>query len=122
MDKVIYAQLVSLLDIYERNKKDCGEHDDRVYYSGACDALNKLKRKVESLVCGYGYEEQKRIFTLVLEYKDESEAQVQIVTEGEPSEYKAILSMICRGTLMASSAQRCTIYNSEGSDVISYTK
>ena len=122
MDKVIYAQLVSLLDIYERNKKDCGEQDDRVYYSGACDALNKLKRKVESLVCGYGYEEQKRIFTLVLEYKDESEAQVQIVVEGQPWEYKADLRMICRGTLMASSAQRCTIYDSEGCDVTSYTK
>lgn len=47
MDKVMYAQLISLLDIYERNKKDCGGHDDYVYYSGACDALKKLKRKME---------------------------------------------------------------------------
>lgn len=47
MDKVMYAQLISLLEIYERNKKDCGGHDDYVYYSGACDALKKLKRKME---------------------------------------------------------------------------
>lgn len=50
MDKVIYAQLISLLDVYERNRKDCGEHDQNIYYLGACDALKKLKRKVESLV------------------------------------------------------------------------
>lgn len=48
MDKVMYAQLVLLLDIYERNKKDCAGHDDYVYYSGACDALKKLKEKIES--------------------------------------------------------------------------
>jgi hypothetical protein len=48
MDKVMYAQLILLLDIYERNKKDCAGHDDYVYYSGACDALKKLKEKIES--------------------------------------------------------------------------
>lgn len=48
MDKVIYAQLISLLEIYERNKKDCGKEDIYVYYSGACDALNKLKCKIDS--------------------------------------------------------------------------
>mgnify|MGYP003310546137 CR=1 FL=1 len=48
MDKVMYAQLITLLAIYEKNKKDCGGHDDYVYYSGACDALKKLKRKLES--------------------------------------------------------------------------
>lgn len=47
MEQVMYAQLISLLDIYERNKKDCAGHDDYVYYSGACDALKKLKRKME---------------------------------------------------------------------------
>lgn len=41
----MYAQLVLLLDIYERNKKDCAGHDDYVYYSGAIDALKKLKEK-----------------------------------------------------------------------------
>lgn len=47
MDQVLYAQLILLLDIYERNKKDCAGHDDYVYYSGACDALKKLKDKVK---------------------------------------------------------------------------
>lgn len=65
---------------------------------------------------------KKQIFTLVLEYNDESEAQVEIITEGEPFEYRAMLSMICRGTLMASSARLCTIYDSEGFNVISYTR
>lgn len=65
---------------------------------------------------------KKQIFTLALEYNDESDAQVQIITEGEPFEYMALLNMICRGTLMASLAQRCTIYNSEGFDVTSYMK
>lgn len=65
---------------------------------------------------------KKQIFTLILEYNDESEAQVEIITEGEPYEYMAMLSMICRGTLMASGARLCTIYNTEGFDVCSYTK
>lgn len=65
---------------------------------------------------------KKQIFTLVLDYEDESDAQVEIITEGEPFEYMAILSMICRGTLMASSAISCTIYNSEGFDVTGYRK
>lgn len=65
---------------------------------------------------------KKQTFTLVLEYNDGSDAQAEIVTEGEPHEYMAMLSMICRGTLMASSAKQSIIYNSEGFDVISYTK
>ncbi len=65
---------------------------------------------------------KKQIFTLVLEYNDESEAQVEIITEGEPFEYMAMLSMICRGTLMASSARACTIYDTEGFDVTGYRK
>lgn len=47
MDSTMYAQLLSLLEIYERSKKDCAGHDDYVYYSGACDALKKLKKKME---------------------------------------------------------------------------
>lgn len=64
----------------------------------------------------------KKIFTLTLEYNDESESSVEIITEGMPYEYMATLSMICRGTLMASSARRCTIYNDEGFDVYTYEK
>lgn len=65
---------------------------------------------------------KKQIFTLCLEYNDGSDSQVEIITEGEPFEYSAMLSMICRGTLMASSARVCTIYNTEGFDVMSYRK
>lgn len=65
---------------------------------------------------------KKQIFTLVLEYNDGSDSQVEIITEGEPYEYMAMLSMICRGTLMASIASSCTIYDTEGFDVTSYRK
>lgn len=65
---------------------------------------------------------KKQIYTLVLEYTDGSDSQVEIITEGEPHEYMAILLMICRGTLMASMAKSCTIYDTEGFDVVSYTK
>lgn len=47
MDKIMYAHLITLLEVYERNKKDCGGHDDYVYYSGAVDALKKLKEKMD---------------------------------------------------------------------------
>lgn len=67
-------------------------------------------------------DEQKKKFTLVLEYNDESEAQAEILVEGEPHEYMATLSMICRGTLMASGAKRSYIYNSEGFEVCAYMK
>lgn len=67
-------------------------------------------------------EQKKKIFTLVLEYKDESEAQIEIIAEGEEHEYMAMLSMICRGTLMASNAIRSTIFNDEGFDVYCYIK
>lgn len=66
--------------------------------------------------------EQKKNFTLVLEYNDESEMQAKISVEGKAYEYRALLNMICRGTLMVSGAKRSIIYNSEGFDVCAYTK
>lgn len=53
MNEVLYAQLVSLLDVYERDKKDSQGYEYYVYNSGACDALRKLKSKIES------YEEER---------------------------------------------------------------
>lgn len=47
MDRVMYAQLISLLDIYKEYKKESHGHDGYVYYSGACDALKKLKSKID---------------------------------------------------------------------------
>lgn len=45
----MYAQLVLLLDIYERNKKDSAVKYDYIYNSGAVDALKKLKEKYDKL-------------------------------------------------------------------------
>lgn len=47
MDKVMYIQLVCLLDIYKGRKRECGGHDQYIYYSGACDALEELKNKMD---------------------------------------------------------------------------
>lgn len=66
--------------------------------------------------------EQKKTFTLVLEYNDKSEVQAEISVEGEEYENRALLNMIARGTLMASGAQRSYIYDSVGFDVCAYTK
>lgn len=43
----MYAQLVLLLDIYEKNKKDSAVKYDYIYNSGAVDALKKLKEKYD---------------------------------------------------------------------------
>lgn len=48
MDKVLYAQLIALLDVYESQKRNSSGSLKYGYYSGACDALRKLKRKFES--------------------------------------------------------------------------
>lgn len=67
-------------------------------------------------------DEQKKRFTLVLEYNDGSDTQAEILVEGEPHEYMALLLMICRGTLMASGAKGSYIYNVEGFEVCAYYK
>lgn len=51
MDQILYAQLVTLLDIYEKIKNECWWCEDYVYFLGACDALKKLKEKIDK-----GYE------------------------------------------------------------------
>lgn len=43
----MYAQLVALLDYYEGFKKESVKPDNYVYYAGACDALKRLKEKME---------------------------------------------------------------------------
>lgn len=48
MNEVMYEELVSLLDIYERNKKESDGLGDCVFYEGAIYALKELKRKIES--------------------------------------------------------------------------
>lgn len=64
----------------------------------------------------------KETFTLCIVYNDESEMNAEITVEGKDSDKYALLLMICRGTLMASSAKRGYIYNSEGFEVCAYYK
>ena len=64
----------------------------------------------------------KQRFWIALVYDDESETGFYVEVEGADHQIKALLSMITRGTLMASMAYRATCYNSEGFDVCSYQK
>lgn len=61
-------------------------------------------------------------FFVELVYNDDSTNEFYVKVEGEEHEYMALLSMITRGTLMASSAKEATCYNDEGFDVCSYMK
>lgn len=62
------------------------------------------------------------VYTMHLQYSDESGVFVEIGVDGDPSKHQAIVDMIARGSLMASFAQRVVVYNSEGFDVCSYIK
>lgn len=57
-----------------------------------------------------------------LAYSDDSCIGWYVEIEGSWNKVYATLMMICRGTLMASTASRCICYNSEGFDVCSYVK
>lgn len=60
--------------------------------------------------------------TIFLSYRDDSE--VCFTYECEESRNKALgtLMMVCRGTLMASSAKKIVAYDEEGFDICAYTK
>lgn len=60
--------------------------------------------------------------SICLEYKDESEVWFDFKSWDEDKDAKATLMMVCRGTLMASSAVKITAYNDEGFDICSYVK
>ena len=61
-------------------------------------------------------------FTLFLEWNDGSECSAIVKVDGEEHEFMALLMWICRGALMASSAERSVVCNSEGFDVCCYIK
>lgn len=61
-------------------------------------------------------------FTLELNYGDDSYDFAEISVSGSPNKVVATLMMICRGTLMASTANRSTIYNDEGFEVCAYVQ
>lgn len=63
-----------------------------------------------------------KTFFVELIYNDESEMHFEVSIEGREHDYMAVLSMITRGTLMASMAVRATAYNDQGFDVCSYQK
>ena len=61
-------------------------------------------------------------FTVELVYGDESSTFFKVGVDGEEYKYMALLSMITRGTLMASMAKKAVCWNDEGFDVCSYVK
>ena len=60
--------------------------------------------------------------TIFLTYRDDSEVCFTYKCEEDKSHALATLMMVCRGTLMASSAVKVTAYNEDGFDICSYTK
>lgn len=60
--------------------------------------------------------------TIFLTYNDDSEVCFTYECEEDKSHALATLMMVCRGTLMASSAVKVTAYNDDGFDLCSYTK
>ncbi len=60
--------------------------------------------------------------TIFLTYDDDSEVCFTYECDEERTHALATLMMVCRGTLMASSAKKVTAYNEEGFDICSYTK
>lgn len=61
-------------------------------------------------------------FYIELVYNDDSTGGFYVKVDGEEYDYKALLSIITRGTLMASIAKRATCYNDDGFEVCSYVK
>lgn len=55
-------------------------------------------------------------------YKDGSEFGFEVTIEGDPVKLHANLSMVVRGTLMATSAIRAAAYDSEGFVVCAYCR
>lgn len=54
-------------------------------------------------------------------YNDGSEFHFKVEVEGKECDKVAIIQMITRGTLMASSGVIAVAYNEEGFDICSYT-
>lgn len=60
--------------------------------------------------------------TIFLTYDDDSEVSFEFKCYETHKHALATLMMVCRGTLMASSACSITAYNEDGFDICSYTK
>ena len=60
--------------------------------------------------------------TIFLIYADDSEVCFTFECEDEERHAMATLLMVCRGTLMTSTAIKVIAYNEEGFDICSYTR
>ena len=60
--------------------------------------------------------------TIFLEYRDGSEVCFTFDCEEQKNKALATLMMVCRGTLMASDANKIVAYDEEGFDLVSYIK
>lgn len=63
-----------------------------------------------------------REFTIIVVYSDDTEFSFIVKVEGPDHKIMAELSMITRGILMTSSAQRAYCYNDQGFVVCSYIR
>lgn len=57
-----------------------------------------------------------------LTYRDDSEVMFEYSCDEDRNSALGTLMMVCRGTLMASSAKRITAYDENGFDLCSYVK
>lgn len=64
----------------------------------------------------------KHVYYCEFVYSDDTEFGFEVTFDSDPVSHRANLSMLVRGTLMASSAKRATAYDSEGFDVVSYIR
>lgn len=64
----------------------------------------------------------KRDFTVFVTYEDGSESRFVVTSEENETEVSALLMMITRGVLMASTAKKAVCYDDKGFDVCSYVK
>lgn len=60
--------------------------------------------------------------TIFLTYRDDSEVCFTFECEEDKNHALATLMMVCRGTLMASSAKQIVAYDEEGFDICSYIR
>lgn len=60
--------------------------------------------------------------TIFLTYRDDSEVCFTFECDEDESHALATLLMVCRGTLMASSANKITAYDEDGFEYCSYIK
>ena len=64
----------------------------------------------------------KRDFTVFVTYEDDSEFNFVVTSDEDETVVSALLMMITRGVLMASTAKKAVCYDDQGFDICSYVK